>query len=106
MFYVEQNQHKFHSSEISTCSLRFELKFLLDDPCLSWFQLYTHLLPLPSLSVVSIYIVSVSVYSLSLIAVCSSPQYLGTLSLTVTLYLLVILRVVHSLAYLFVPVYF
>lgn len=40
------------------------------------------------------------------VAVCSSPQYLGTLSLTVTLYLLVILRVVHSLAYLFVPVYF
>lgn len=47
-----------------------------------------------------------SVYSLSLIAVCSSAQYLGTLSLTVTLYLLVILRVVHWLAYLFVPVYF
>lgn len=87
-----------------SCSLRFELKFLLDDPCLSWFQLYTHLLPLPSLSAVSIYIVSVSVYSLSLIAVCSSPQYLG--SLTVTLYLLAILRVVHSLSYLFVPVYF
>lgn len=91
-----------------SCSLRFELMFLLDDPCLSWFQLYTPLLPLPSLSGVTIYILSLSpsVYSLSLIAVCSSPQYLGTLSLTVTLYLLVSLRVVHLLAYLFVPVYF